>query len=295
MSEILNIIFAIAPIFIIIIFGYSLRKTGKIPKEFWSNSDFLIYWVFMPALLFTKISQADLVSHAIFDFSITLSLIFIFTLIYAIFSLKSFNLSKNSELPMIQGSCRINTVVVLAIASGLYGADGLEIAVIGAAIFVPLINISMPIFLLFIIRDGKIDLLQRIKNDILTNPIILSMFIGLVFNYYDIKNVPILHPSLTILSNTALPIMLLSLGASLKIKEMKGQFSPIFISVIGKLILAPIVTIILCYLIQLPNNLIQIAVIYGSVPTGLIVYSLVKKANGDYKLASAIVTIQILL
>jgi len=295
MPQTLNIIFAIAPIFAIIMFGYFLRKIGKLPKEFLDNSDFLIFWVFLPSLFFVKISNADLESRPIIDFSLILSLIFIFTLIYSFFSLKSFNISKSSSLPMIQGSCRINTVIVLAISSALYGVEGLEIAVLGSAVMVPLINTSMPVFLLLLIRGEKVNIFNKIKTEILGNPIILSIVFGFTFNYLNLKEIPILHPSLSIISKATLPIMLISLGASLKIKEMKGQVAPIVISSIGKLILTPIIAIILCFLTLLPSDLTQIAVIYASVPTGVVVYSLVKRAKGDEKLASAIVTTQILL
>jgi predicted permease len=295
MSDIMNIIFAIAPIFAIIIFGYFLRKIGKLPKEFLNNSDFLILWVFLPSLFFSKISNANLESRSISDFFIILVLIFVFTLIYSLIASKNCNLSKSSILPIIQGSCRINTVIVLAVSNALYGTDGLEIAVIGSAVLVPLINLVMPIFMLFAIKDNKINIFQTIKKEIIQNPIILSITFGFIFNYLNIKDLPILHPSTSILSKATLPIMLISLGASLKIKEMKGQIAPIIISSVGKLILTPIIAIILCILTLLPANLTQIVVIYGAVPTGIIVYSLVKKAKGDAKLASSIVTTQILL
>ncbi|MDA7705649.1 hypothetical protein N8772_04165, partial [Rickettsiales bacterium] len=186
MPQTLNIIFAIAPIFAIIMFGYFLRKIGKLPKEFLDNSDFLIFWVFLPSLFFVKISNADLESRPIIDFSLILSLIFIFTLIYSFFSLKSFNISKSSSLPMIQGSCRINTVIVLAISSALYGVEGLEIAVLGSAVMVPLINTSMPVFLLLLIRGEKVNIFNKIKTEILGNPIILSIVFGFTFNYLNL-------------------------------------------------------------------------------------------------------------
>lgn len=295
MSSSLHIIFAIAPIFAIIMFGYFLRKIGKLPREFLDNSDFLIFWVFLPTLFFTKISNANLDSRSIPDFSIILFLIFIATLIYSAFTSRGFNIPKSLSLPMIQGCCRINTVIILSIANALYGARGLEIAVIGASIMVPAINSLMPIFLLFLIKDNNISIIRTIKREILSNPIILSIILGFVFNFYDLKNIPILHDVTSILSKATLPIMLLSLGASLKIKEIKGQLLPIVISNFGKLIFAPIITIILCFFALLPPDLSQIAIIYGSVPTGVVVYSLVKRANGEVKLASAIVTSQILL
>ena len=294
-NDTVSIIFAIAPIFVVVIFGYYLRKIGKVPKEFWDNSDFLIFWVFLPSLLFVKISNADIELDLFLDFILILALIFIFTLLYAVFSLKTFNITSSDLLPTIQSSCRINTVIVLAISYSLYGSRGLEIAVIGSAVMVTIINIFMPIFLLFALRGNKINIFQTLKRDIIFSPIILSMLLGFIFNYYNIKNIPILHPSLSILSDAALPIMLLSLGASLKIKEMKVQATPIIISSVGKLILTPIATIILCFMLSVPKELAEISIIYAAVPTGVIVYSLVKRAKGNESLASAIVTTQILL
>tara|TARA_Y100000389_G_scaffold56321_1_gene52254 strand:- start:8381 stop:9355 length:975 start_codon:yes stop_codon:yes gene_type:complete len=294
-NDTISIIFAIAPIFVVVIFGYYLRKIGKVPKEFWDNSNFLIFWVFLPSLLFVKISNVDIELDLFLDFILILALIFIFTLLYAVFSLKTFNITSSDLLPTIQSSCRINTVIVLAISYSLYGTRGLEIAVIGSAVMVTIINIFMPFFLLFALRGNKINIFQTLKRDIIFSPIILSMLLGFVFNYYNIKNIPILHPSLSILSDAALPIMLLSLGASLKIKEIKTQATPIIISSVGKLILTPIATIILCFVLSVPKELAEISIIYAAVPTGVIVYSLVKRAKGNESLASAIVSTQILL
>lgn len=294
-NDTISIIFAIAPIFVVIIFGYYLRKIGKVPKELWDNSNFLIFWVFLPSLLFVKISNVDIELDLFLDFILILALIFIFTLLYAVFSLKTFNITSSDLLPTIQSSCRINTVIVLAISYSLYGTRGLEIAVIGSAVMVTIINIFMPFFLLFALRGNKINIFQTLKRDIIFSPIILSMLLGFVFNYYNIKNIPILHPSLSILSDAALPIMLLSLGASLKIKEIKTQATPIIISSVGKLILTPIATIILCFVLSVPKELAEISIIYAAVPTGVIVYSLVKRAKGNESLASAIVSTQILL
>ncbi len=294
-NDTISIIFAIAPIFVVVIFGYYLRKIGKVSKEFWDNSNFLIFWVFLPSLLFVKISNVDIELDLFLDFILILALIFIFTLLYAVFSLKTFNITSSDLLPTIQSSCRINTVIVLAISYSLYGTRGLEIAVIGSAVMVTIINIFMPFFLLFALRGNKINIFQTLKRDIIFSPIILSMLLGFVFNYYNIKNIPILHPSLSILSDAALPIMLLSLGASLKIKEIKTQATPIIISSVGKLILTPIATIILCFVLSVPKELAEISIIYAAVPTGVIVYSLVKRAKGNESLASAIVSTQILL
>ena len=51
---------SIAPIFLLIVTGYGLRRGGIPSEEFWLLNDRLVYFVLMPALFFVRISEADL-------------------------------------------------------------------------------------------------------------------------------------------------------------------------------------------------------------------------------------------
>ncbi|MAY67399.1 MAG: permease, partial [Rhodospirillaceae bacterium] len=56
----LNILWAILPIFVLIVLGNLLRRNGIPSIEFWNLNDKLVYWVLFPSLLFYKTSTTDL-------------------------------------------------------------------------------------------------------------------------------------------------------------------------------------------------------------------------------------------
>ena len=63
---------SIAPIFLLIVTGYGLRRGGIPSEEFWLLNDRLVYFVLMPALFFVRISEADLSDPDLIPFAATL-------------------------------------------------------------------------------------------------------------------------------------------------------------------------------------------------------------------------------
>ena len=59
----LSILILIAPIFLLIVLGYLLRRGGIPDVNFWNLNDRLVYWVLMPSLLFHKTSTIDIAAH----------------------------------------------------------------------------------------------------------------------------------------------------------------------------------------------------------------------------------------
>ncbi|WP_342070332.1 AEC family transporter [Yoonia algicola] len=131
---------AIAPVFALILMGYGLRRGGIPSTEFWNLNDRLVYWVLMPALFFAKISAADL-SGGLGDYAVLLYAGF-FTAIFCgwLFGRK-FAAPQASSL--LQGSARFNTFIGLAIAEAVFGTPGLQIAVLGSALLVPVVNVTV--------------------------------------------------------------------------------------------------------------------------------------------------------
>ncbi|MBO6838327.1 MAG: AEC family transporter, partial [Alphaproteobacteria bacterium] len=58
----LDIIWTIAPIFLLIVLGNLLRRNGIPSVEFWNLNDKIVYWVLFPALLFHTTSTLQLSS-----------------------------------------------------------------------------------------------------------------------------------------------------------------------------------------------------------------------------------------
>lgn len=279
---------AIAPVFALIIIGYGLRRGGIPSTEFWNLNDRLVYWVLMPALFFAKISAADL-SGILGDYAVLLYAGFFTAILCGWLFGRGIHAPQASSI--LQGSARFNTFIGLAIAEALFGTIGLQIAVLGSALLVPVVNVTVVTLMTRQLGGGGKSILLGLAK----NPLILSICAGALFNKAGLGEVPVLHEIARILGNAALPIMLLCVGANLKLRGLSGSRRAIGFSMIGKFIINP-AAVVLAALILAPDPLfIQVALIFAALPTGVASYTLAREMGGDAPLMAAIITTQTLV
>ena len=284
----LTIFLAIAPVIAIIMMGYSLRRGNILSIEIWNFNDSLVYWILMPALFFAKISAADL-GGDLGDYAFLLYAGFL----AAIFC--GWLLGRGIQAPqassIMQGSARFNTFIGLAIAEAVYGTKGLQLAVLGSALLVPVVNVTVVSLMARQLGGGgKSILIELVKN-----PLILSICAGVLFNLTGLNEVAVLHEVARILGNAALPIMLLCVGANLKLRGLSGSRKIIGFSIIGKFLINPIAVIFAALVLNTDPLFIQVALIFAALPTGVASYTLAREMQGDAPLMAAIITMQTLL
>ena len=284
----LTIFLAIAPVIVIIMMGYSLRRGNILSIEFWNFNDSLVYRILMPALFFAKISTADL-SGNLGDYAFLLYAGFFAAIFCGWFLGREIQAPQASSL--MQGSARFNTFIGLAIAEAVYGTKGLQLAVLGSALLVPIVNVTVVSLMARQLGSGgKSILIELVKN-----PLILSICAGVLFNLTGLNEVAVLHEITRILGNAALPIMLLSVGANLKLRGLSGSRKIIGFSMIGKFLINPIAVIFAALVLNTDPLFIQVALIFAALPTGVASYTLAREMQGDAPLMAAIITIQTLL
>ena len=284
----LTIFLAIAPVIVIIMMGYSLRRGNILSIEFWNFNDSLVYRILMPALFFAKISTADL-SGNLGDYAFLLYAGFFAAIFCGWFLGRKIQAPQASSL--MQGSARFNTFIGLAIAEAVYGTKGLQLAVLGSALLVPIVNVTVVSLMARQLGSGgKSILIELVKN-----PLILSICAGVLFNLTELNEVAVLHEVARILGNAALPIMLLSVGANLKLRGLSGSRKIIGFSMIGKFLINPIAVIFAALVLNTNPLFIQVALIFAALPTGVASYTLAREMQGDAPLMAAIITIQTLL
>ncbi len=279
---------AIAPIFAIIMMGYGLRRGGIPSFEFWNLNDRLVYWVLMPALFFAKISSADL-SGGLGDYAL---------LLYAGFfaaTLGGWLFGRKMQPPqassLLQGSARFNTFIGLAIAEAVFGPQGLQLAVLGSALLVPVVNATVVTLMTRQLGGGGASVLLGL----LKNPLILSICAGVLFNLAGWSDLPVLHEIARVLGSAALPIMLLCVGANLKLRGLAGSRRQIGLATVGKFLVNPVAVVCAALLLS-PDLLVsQVALIFAALPTGAASYTLAREMGGDAPLMAAIITTQTLL
>lgn len=289
-----HIFSALIPVFALILIGYFLKKIKFPSLEFWPMADKLTYYILMPALLIYELSNASLNSKDSFSFVIAALLAIFFTMIILIIINKIKPTNASSFTSVIQGGIRFNTYVFLALSGAIFGKEGLVLSAIILTFAIPFINIlCITIFALYISND-KLNFLYLIKS-IISNPLIVACLIGGTINFLGIEFPVVLNNTLAILSKSALPIGLLSVGFGLVIKEISSFKSELIISSFAKHLIMPILIFIFAKYFELNNMMISILVLFAVLPTAPSSFILARQLGGNVGLMSSIITVQTLL
>jgi malonate transporter len=126
------------------------------------------------------------------------------------------------------------------VAEALYGATGLELAVLGAAVLVPVVNLTMVAVFVIGLPQRKGGALRGAVAAFFANPLILSILAGLAVGAMEIGRIPVITDTLEVLGQAALPIMLLCVGASLKLRGLRADAAPVALAALGKLAVFPL-------------------------------------------------------
>ena len=298
-SNFLQIFLLISPVFILIILGNILRRIGVPDTSFWDVNDKLVYWVLIPALLYHHISQISLSSGMIYSYGIVILSGLIVVTVIAIFMGKALGYSPESWSSILQGAARHNAFIALAIAGSLFGDKGLEIGAVLMLIYVPSINIVViSIMVANLKQPGEADKSKGIANifiELIKNPFILAMIAGLFVSLFESNNLIIIKETSGLLGSAALPIMLLTIGAKIKVRDLALKITPIVISNSLKLIVFPAIAFVSATYLGLSQLEIVVLVIFASVPTAASSHALAKQFGGDEQLMTSIVSTQVAL
>ena len=290
----LTIVLAIAPIFAVIVLGYLLRRGGIPSFEFWNMNDKLVYWVLMPALLFYNMSTADFDASLVGGYAAVILGAFAVALALGLAGPKVFGYSPPIASSILQGAARHNSFVALAVAERLYGLEGLALAALAVAMLIPTTNVSVVALMVGLVSEAKgIRIATAILRDLVRNPLLVAVAAGVTWNLtLGPEELPVLHDIASILGGAALPIMLMCVGANLRIKAMAVAIGPTALACLAKLVAFPLAILAISQIVGLNEMETMVALIFGAVPTAPAAYTLARQLGGDAPLMAAIVTIQ---
>ena len=288
MTLILN---SLLPICILISVGYAFKYLKFPSTDFWPMADKFTYYVLMPSLLIYKLSIAKIdLSHTVSLVATTLSSIFLVLVLLVLLNFL-LHFENKAFTSIAQGGIRFNTYVFLAFVDTAYGDKGLILAAIVMAFAIPFINVlCISVFAIYT-RNGKFSLLSFLKT-IIKNPLIGACEIGGVINATGLPLPLFGLKALSILSNAALPIGLLSVGVGLELKYLKHAKKELVVATVTKLLLFPLLSYGVGLLFGLSGISLSIAVIFGAMPTAVSAYILARELGGDVSLMASIITLQ---
>jgi malonate transporter and related proteins len=299
LSNFFQIFLSVLPVFLLIILGNFLRRIKVPDVSFWEINDKLCYWILVPALLFHYISQVSISSEMLLSYAAVIWLGIIILIAAVIIVSKFLCHSPETWTSILQGSVRLNAFIGLAIAGSIFGDEGLTIASLFMLVYVPFINlIIITIMVTSLDQIGNKNRNKSIKNiflEIVKNPFITALILGLVFSYFDRINLSVISETSGLLGSAALPIMLMTIGAKIKLRDLALTIKPIAISNFLKLALFPILAFYIAQFMGLSRTEIIISVIFTSVPTAVVSQTVAKQFQADDQLMTGILTTQVIL
>lgn len=291
MEQLLFSINATAPIFFVMVIGYILRRAKMMDEPTIKTLNKLNYTVTLPALLFRDISQSDFASvwdtkYVLFCFLVTL-----FT-ICAIWILAGL-LFQNKDLlgEFVQASYRSSAAVMgVAFIQNIYGNSGMApLMIIGT---VPLYNVAAVLVLSFTGPNSHGLNKQALKKSLLgiaTNPIILSIFAGMIFSACRIDLPIMINKTIGNIASLATPLALLALGAGFEGRKAIKLVKPTTISALIKLVVLPAVFLPLAILLGFRNEMLIALLVMLGAPTTPSCYIMAKNLGHDGVLTSGTV------
>jgi len=278
------------PIFCIIALGFAVSRTPVSSRSVWEGLERLTYYLFFPALLISRLSATRFEAAKLLDIGLSLGLaLLVFTLLFA--GLHRFIAERRDSLGSVyQGSIRFNTYIGLACIEAIYGDTGLTLAALCLLVYIPVVNVLSVIALTAQGREG--NRITVVTGSVLTNPLVLACLIGTVLGLYEVDVPEIVLELLDVLSQLALPLGLLAVGAGIRFMAFGRQSWQLAVAVLGKLLVFPALVVVATQLFGVSPDLAAVLLLLTCLPAPPSAYILARQLGGDVSLMANIITLQ---
>ena len=278
----------VVPLFIAMAVGYLARRVNLIDEAGVSAVNRLVYWVFLPAILFVSIYETDLTE--VFNFRLVLYSVIGTTLLFVVSFLMVPLFEKKRERcgVIIQGLIRGNEVYFgFPVVISLIGERYLGLMAIIVAFAVPMYN-AFSIIALESFKRAAAEKNGLLKS-IITNPLIIVTAIGVTLVLAELEIPVVIMDGIVSLSKVATPLALFLLGASFSFTKTKGYLKEVVWVTFIRLIVLPAIVIGTTMLLGFEWYETVILYVTFGVPTAVASFSLARQLGADSVLASQIV------
>ena len=251
---------AVTPVVLIILLGYLLKQSGFLSGDFIKTGNKLVFNVCLPCMLFINVYDIEGFSYINWDI-----IVYCVAMLLVVFALGFFTAVSVTKVPERRGviwqcTFRSNFAIIgLSLAGALGGEESVAVAAIVSSFTVPLFNILAVIALSVFVENGgdrKQDI-QKILRNIVKNPLIISVFLGLVcLAVREIQIVcfgtavvmlknqgKLLYTTLNNLKAIASPFALLVLGGQFEFSAVRGLLKEIVAGTLWRIVLSPLLGI----------------------------------------------------
>ena len=245
---------ATAPIVLMMVLGYALKRIGLISKDFAKQGNNLVFRVFLPAMLFLNIYKINGIGGISLGFVLYSMAAVLAMCAIAVPIIILFTRENPKRGVLLQGVFRSNYALIgVPLAQSLFGESGVAVASVLSAFAIPAFNVLAVLSLsVFSKEGGGKGSLKKVLLGIIKNPLIQSVALGILvlllrelfvvseisFRLTDIEPV---YTLLGYLSSVATPLALIILGAQFEFSAIKELRREIIFGTVARCVAVPLI------------------------------------------------------
>lgn len=302
-ADILFALSAVAPIIIMVLIGYFLKSIGWMSKDFAQNANKLTFRAFMPVMLFLSIYSMDPNGQ---DFTYVWYVMIALLVIFALSIPAVIILTKHNDRRgvLVQTAFRSGySLIGIPLAATLNAVGGRQAAALLAAAVIPTFNVLAVISLSVFGEKGQKISVKKILLGIAKNPLIIGIAGGAVMlgirllgakNGIDIRieRIAPLHQAMEYMSNMAIPMALLVLGAQFEFSAVASLKKEIIFGTVARTVVVPAVFVGLAFVLFrnrfTPAQFACIVSVFAT-PAAVTIGPMAQEMGGDVNLAGQVV------
>lgn len=289
----LTILFAILPIFAVILIGHGTVRRPLLSPLFWAEADRLVFYLLFPALLLVSVAEAPLGHLTLGPLVLATAASLLLVSGGLLLLRRRITADGPSFTSVFQGAIRQNSYLCFAVALALEGQPGVEALAIAVAIYVPIVNVLSTVVLMHYGALASRGGLGRVFLAVLKNPLMVAILLGLALNVSGTGLHAALVSVLTILGNAALCLGLLAVGAGLDLGAARSEARLVALGVLVKLAAMPLLALAATRLFGVEGLASFALVLLAGSPTAGAAYIMARQMGGNAPLVANIITVQV--
>ncbi|GAB2877099.1 AEC family transporter [Microbulbifer echini] len=291
-----NLAFALSvtgPIFLMIIGGYLLKLKGIVRTSFIDDASRLVFHITLPALLFINIYSSDASPSKEIPL-LTAGVLGTFLMLPLAWLLAR-PIMPMDRSAFIQGAFRGNVAIVgLAWIQKAYGDTGVS----NSAALVAALTIQFNVIavVLFVLYNKETKFGWRILFwELVKNPLILGVFAAIVCRMLAIRLPEVLHDTIQYLASVSLPLGLICVGASMKMRTLMRSSPTALVASLLKLVVAPMVCLLIGLVLGMSPEYLGYLMLMAGSPCAISAFVMAHAMGGNSQLTANIVGLSTLL
>lgn len=279
------------PVFLIVFLGSFLKFKKQIDEGFVAGASSLVFNICLPLVIFLSImdNKVSLLNHLPLVMFCVAAAVLSFLLFW---SMSSNWVANEDRGVVVQGAFRSNLGIIgIALCAKGFGGQGLAIGALILSVVTPIYNVLSVYALNFSQNNGRQAPWLKTLKDIVRNPLIIAIILGLLAGQLDFKLPKVLYDAGTYLANMTLPLALIAIGGAISVRELRHSSALSIWTVVVKLWVTPVIVVIPAYWLGFRGVEIGCILLMFASPTATASFVMVRTMGGNYQLASNIIVL----